>query len=139
MSANKTIPTLVPVSSFLGSLEDKGKEADSRVLVEMMQKVTGEEPRMWGPSIVGFGKYHYIYESGREGDMMLCGFSPRKRNFSLYVGAGAAYSREYLDKLGKFTMGKSCLYIRKLSDIDPEVLKQLIANHCKRLKHKYNQ
>ena len=139
MSANKTIPTQIPVSSFLESLGDKGKEADSLVLIEMMREVSGEEPLMWGPSIVGFGKFHYIYESGREGDMMLCGFSPRKRNFSLYVGAGARYNKGYLEKLGKFTMGKSCLYIRKLADIDPEVLKQLIANHCKHLKHKYNQ
>ena len=102
-----------------------------------MRSITGEEPVMWGPSIIGFGSYHYKYDSGREGDMLLSGFSPRAQNFSLYVGAGSPVVKPLLEKLGKHSTGKSCLYIKRLSDVDEEVLKEIINSSHKYYKEKY--
>ena len=138
MSNNKTIPTDASVQEFLDKIEDGNKRSDSYVLLGLMERISGERPVMWGPSIIGFGSYHYKYESGREGDMLSIGFSPRKQNFSLYVGAGAKHNQGLLAKLGKHTMGKSCLYIKRLSDVDMQVLEALIRSTYEHDKKKYN-
>lgn len=126
MAQNKTIPTGESVEQFLNSIEDRWKRLDSFTLVELLKEVTGLPPKMWGSSIVGFGSYHYKYESGREGDSMLLGFSPRKQNLTLYnIGDPEQYG-ETAGKLGKYTMGKGCLYIKTLGDVDTQVLKDLM-------------
>ena len=103
----------------------------------MMRRITGEEPRLWGPSIIGFGEYHYKYESGREGDFMRVGFSPRKANLVLYIMPGFARHDALLDRLGKHKTGKSCLYINKLDDVDRDVLETLIAESWAAMAEKY--
>ncbi|WP_422080502.1 DUF1801 domain-containing protein [Ulvibacterium sp.] len=138
MSNNKTVPTDASVQEFLDKIEDEDKRNDSYVLLSLMEKISGERPVMWGPSIIGFGSYHYKYDSGREGDMLSIGFSPRRQNFSLYVGAGAKRNQGFLAKLGKHTMGKSCLYIKRLSDVDMQVLQALIRSTYEYDKKKYN-
>ena len=127
MADNKTKPTKVSVASYIDDLPDERQRADARALVKLMQSATGEKPTMWGPSIVGFGSYHYTYESGREGDMPLAGFSPRKAATVLYGVAGSSEAGELLADLGKHTTGKGCLYIKKLADVDQKVLKDLIV------------
>jgi hypothetical protein len=126
MPDNKTKPTTVGVASFLKTLPDETRRADAKALVKLMQTATGEKPKMWGPSIVGFGSHHYRYESGREGDTPLAGFSPRKAATTIY-GLGLADSEALLAKLGKHTTGKGCLYIKKLADVDQKVLEALIV------------
>ena len=138
MSTNKTVPTNQSVAEFLNRIENQQKRSDAFVLLKLMKSITGEEPVMWGPSIVGFGSYHYKYESGREGDMLLIGFSPRAQNFSLYVGAGSEWNEILLKKLGKHSTGKSCLYIKRLSDVDMDVLKEIIEKSYHHYKKKYN-
>ncbi len=115
------------VAGFLNSVADEQKRKDCFEILKIMQQVTKEEPKMWGPSIIGFGSYHYKYESGREGDSPLIAFSPRKQNITLYVLLGADHENPLLKKLGKHTTSKWCLYIKKLSDVDMDVLKDLIA------------
>jgi hypothetical protein len=127
MAENKTKPTALSVASFLDAIPDQTKRADAKALVKLMQSVTGEKPKMWGPSIVGFGSYHYKYESGREGDSLIAGFSPRKAATVLYGIAGADGAPALLAHLGKHTTGKGCLYIKKLADVDPKVLETLVA------------
>lgn len=127
MAENKTKPTSVSVDSFIDQLADEAKRADAKALVKLMRELTGEPPKMWGPSIIGFGTYHYKYDSGREGDMPVAGFSPRKAAIVIYIMTGASGSEALLTKLGKHTIGKSCLYIKKLADVDQEVLKTLIV------------
>jgi hypothetical protein len=129
MAENKTKPTKVSVAGYIAALPDESKRADARTLVKLMQAATGEKPAMWGPSIVGFGSVHYVYESGREGDMPLIGFSPRKPALVLYGVARSAES--LLPRLGKHTTGKGCLYIRKLADVDVKVLEKMIAAAAK--------
>jgi len=126
MAVNKTKPTAISVQEFINALPDESKRADARKLAALMQSVTGEEPKLWGPSIVGFGKVHYRYDSGHEGDMPLACFSPRKGALVLYSLLGSNDSEEMLDKLGKYTTGKGCLYIKKLSDVDVAILEKLI-------------
>ena len=126
MASNKTQPTDASVEAFLDTVEDPGRRADCAALVRLMREVTGHEPRMWGASMVGFGSYHYRYESGREGDFFLAGFSPRKRDLSVYVMAGLERFPELLARLGKHRTGKSCLYLKRLGDVDPDVLRTLI-------------
>ena len=138
MTQNKTVPTSASVEEFLDAISQEEKRADAYELLEMMRAVTGEKAVMWGSSIVGFGSYHYKYDSGREGDMLLTGFSPRARNFSLYVGAGNPRLEPYLQKLGKHSTGKSCLYINRLSDVDLKVLRELIRFSHQYYKNKYN-
>ncbi|MEN8788732.1 MAG: DUF1801 domain-containing protein, partial [Flavobacteriaceae bacterium] len=121
--ANKTVPTGKSVIDFLEGIPQPQKKVEAYHLLEIMKSITGEEAVMWGPSIIGFGSYHYRYDSGREGDMLLTGFSPRAQNFSLYVGAGAEHNKDLLKKLGKFSTGKSCLNIKRLDDVNLEVLK----------------
>jgi hypothetical protein len=122
---NKTKETKASVSGYIATLPDGAKRADAKALAKMMQAATGEKPKMWGPSIIGFGSVHYVYESGREGDMPLVGFSPRKPALVLYGVARTAEAM--LPKLGKYTTGKGCLYIKKLADVDAKVLGKMIA------------
>lgn len=125
MGDNKTKPTKLSVAAFIAGLTDPAKRAEAKVLITLMQGAAGEEPRMWGPSIVGFGSYHYKYESGREGDILLIGFSPRKAAHVFYGMTGFPDSEALLAKLGKHTTGKGCLYIKKLADVDEKVLEAM--------------
>ncbi len=134
---NKTKATKQSVAPFLNSIEDKNKRADAKKVAAIMQKVTGSKAAMWGTSIVGFGQYHYKYESGREGDFMLAGFSPRKQALTIYIIAGFKRFDSLMEKLGKFKTGKSCLYVRRLSDIDEKVLEQLVTESVKYLRKNY--
>ena len=127
MADNKTKPTKLSVEAFIDALTDPTRRADAKALVRLLQDAAGEEPKMWGPSIIGFGSYHYKYDSGREGDMPLIGFSPRKAATVLYIMAGLRDSEALLEKLGKHTTGKGCLYIKKLADVDQKVLEALVA------------
>jgi hypothetical protein len=128
MSENKTRPTDQSALTFIGDVENKTRREDSFVLLEMMREITGEEAVLWGNSIVGFGSYHYKYESGREGDMPCVGFSPRKQNMSLYIMTGFENYKDPLAALGKHKLGKACLYINKLADVDETVLRRLIKD-----------
>lgn len=122
------------VADFLSSVADEQKQKDSFEILKIMQQITKEEPKMWGPSIVGFGSYHYKYESGREGDWMQIGFSPRKQNITLYLIPGSERYQELMNKLGKYSTGKSCLYVKRLSDVNVDVLKELITESLKVMK-----
>ena len=126
MPENKTKPTEVSVAAFLEALPDQGKREDAKALVKLMQSATKEKPKMWGPSIIGFGTYHYKYETGREGDTPVIGFSPRKPAIVFYGFRAANDSEAMLEKLGKHTTGKGCVYIKKLADVDQKVLATLI-------------
>ena len=137
MADNKTKPTKVSVATFIEALTDQSKRADAKALVKLMQRATGEKPKMWGPSIIGFGCYHYTYDSGREGDMPLIGFSPRKAATVLYNMAGFSDSKALLAKLGKHTTGKGCLYIKKLADVDQQVLEALIVKSVAAMRARY--
>jgi hypothetical protein len=123
---NKTIATKLSVEKFIAGIEGEERKQDCREIIRMMKKATGEEPVMWGTSVVGFGSYHYKYESGREGDMPVTGFSPRKQNLSLYLMSGMSKNPALLKKLGKHKTGKGCLYINRLSEVDKMVLEELI-------------
>ncbi|MGO8796780.1 MAG: DUF1801 domain-containing protein [Candidatus Sulfotelmatobacter sp.] len=125
MAENKTKPTKVSVTEFIDALPDPAMRADAKALVKIMQSATGEKPKMWGPSIIGFGSCHYKYESGREGDMPLIGFSPRKAANVLYGVIGSDDGKALLAKLGKHTTGKGCLYIKKLAEVDQQVLGEM--------------
>lgn len=124
MTENKTKPTKLSVTAFLNAVSDPSRRADAKALVKLLQSSTGEKPQMWGPSIVGFGSHHYKYESGREGDMPIVGFSPRKTAIVLY---GLAGSKALLPNLGKHTTGKGCVYIKKLADVDQVVLQTIVV------------
>jgi hypothetical protein len=124
--ANKTVPTGKSVNKFLKGVEDERKREDSFALLDLMQDVTGEDAVLWGDSIVGFGEYHYKYDSGREADMFLAGFSPRKQSLTLYIMAGFDEYDDLLAKLGKHKTGKSCLYVNKLADVDMDVLREMV-------------
>ena len=126
MSDNKTQPTDVQVSEFLQSVEHPTRRADAVALDALFRKLTGYDPVMWGPSIVGYGSYHYVYDSGREGDFLATGFSPRKANLSIYIMPGYTDFGSILGRLGKHKKGASCLYINKLADVDLDVLGELI-------------
>lgn len=128
MPENKTRPTHLSVDAFIDALTDPARRSDVRELVELMQRTSGEKPKLWGPSIVGFGSYHYRYDSGREGDMPLISFSPRKAAMVLYSMLAHSEAKALLPKLGKHTTGKGCLYIKKLADVDRTVLEMLIKN-----------
>lgn len=132
MAELKTKKTQASVRAFLDGIEDERKRRDSKKVAKMMKEITGEPPRMWGESIVGYGSYHYRYASGREGDWFLAGFSPRKQNLTLYVMSGFTGEEKILGKLGKFKTGKACLYVKTLDDVDETVLRELIARSVKR-------
>lgn len=121
------------VEEFLKGISDEKKRQDCFTLLQLMRQVTQAEPKMWGSSIVGFGNYHYKYASGREGDWFLTGFSPRKQNLTLYIMAGFEQYEELLKRLGKHTTGKSCLYIKRIEDIDLPALKTLIEQSVKHM------
>jgi hypothetical protein len=138
MAEAKTKPTKLSVDKFIKSQPDEQVRKDCAVISKLMSEATGEQPKMWGPSIIGFGSYHYKYPTGREGDMPIIGFSPRKQNLTLYVGFGE--QADLLKKLGKHTTSKSCLYIKRLSDVDLPTLKKIIKVSVKRLKiHGYHE
>lgn len=137
MAQNKTQPTDQSVKTFIDSLDDQQKIADSYSLVELMKDVTGCDPKMWGPSIIGFDQYHYKYESGREGDFLKVGFSPRKREFSIYLMCNLEKNTDLLNKLGKHRTGKSCLYVKRLEDIDLDVLRELAEKSVRYVDEKY--
>jgi len=133
MAELKTKRNQGDVEAFLNSVENDKKRQDSFTILELMKQVTGKQPEMWGDSIVGFGSYHYKYASGREGDWFVTGFSPRKQNLTLYVMAGFDEYDQLLDKLGKHSIGKSCLYIKKIEDVDMDVLKELVQKSVKHM------
>lgn len=134
---NKTKPTGTSVTAFIGAVDNETRKRDAKTLLAMMKKITGEKAKMWGPSIIGFGEYHYKYDSGREGDMLNVGFSPRKANLALYVMGSIAEDDPLREKLGKYKTGKSCLYINKLDDVDLIVLEKIIAKSYKATIKKY--
>ncbi len=133
MAELKTKKNQASVHEFIQAIEDPGRRKDCLALAALMQEVTQEPPAMWGASIVGFGSYHYKYASGREGDWFLVGFSPRKRNLTLYLMGGLAALQPILERLGKHSCGKGCLYVKRLSDHDPAVLRELIEASVARL------
>lgn len=137
MAENKTKATKVSVTEFINSIEDRQKRADTKKVAAMMRKTTGKRAKMWGSSIVGYGAYHYKYESGREGDCMIAGFSPRKQALTVYILAGFKRFDTLMGKLGKYKTGKSCLYIKRLSDIDEKVLEKLIGESVKYMRKNY--
>ena len=137
-AANKTVPTRASAADFIKSIADPNKRRDCQTLARMMRELVGKQARMWGGSIVGYGQYHYSYDSGREGDMMLTGFSPRAQNLAIYIMPGFASYGALLKKLGKFKTGKSCLYVKQLDDVDQKVLRQLIERSVKDMKKKYD-
>jgi hypothetical protein len=137
MAENKTKVTEVDPYDFIRGVDGEEKRKDSEELIRLMSKATGKPPKMWGPTIVGFGKYRYRYESGREGEICLTGFSPRKPSLVLYVGP-ALEDEKLMSRLGKHKTGKGCLYIKKLADVDRAVLKQLIAKSVAEMRKRYD-
>lgn len=133
----KTKPTRESVTAFINSVENETRRKDAKALLTMMKKVTGEKPKMWGPSIIGFGEYHYKYESGREGDMLAVGFSPRKANMVLYVLGSLGEDEPLLKQLGPYKHGKSCLYVSSLDKVDTGVLEKIVAKSYKTTKEKW--
>jgi hypothetical protein len=126
MAELKTKQNEQSVTDFLQAVPEERKRKDSFAILELMEEVTGLEPKMWGDSIVGFGNYHYKYSTGREGDWFVTGFSPRKQNLTLYIMSGFDEYDDLLKKLGKYKTGKACLYVNKLEDVDVSVMKELI-------------
>jgi hypothetical protein len=124
---NKTKATGASVEDYLSAIKDDDRQKDCRTLAKLMAKTTGEKPKMWGPSIVGFGSYHYKYDSGREGDSCVTGFSSRKGEIAIYLVAEFPKREALLAKLGKHKVGGGCLYVRKMSEVDPKILEQLVA------------
>ena len=137
MSELKTRSTDASVEAFIDAVDHPRRREDARTLLELMQRVTGEEPVMWGPSIVGYGSYHYRYASGQEADWPITGFSPRKQNLSIYIMTGFEESDELLTRLGKHKTGKSCLYVNKLADVDLDVLEKLVRASVAEMKRRY--
>jgi hypothetical protein len=137
MAENKTRPTTMDPAAFIQSIDHPTRRADGVVLLELMTKITGWDATMWGPSIIGFGSYHYKYDSGREGDFLRTGFSVRKANLVIYIMPGYSDFGEILGRIGKYKMGKSCLYINKLADIDLTVLEELVRAGLDDMAKKY--
>jgi hypothetical protein len=139
MAQNKTTETGASVDEFLASIKNDTRREDSTMLLDIMRRATGVEPRMWGPAIIGFGKYHYKYETGREGEMLRVGFSPRKANLAVYLIAKNDRLRERMNDLGKHKTGGSCLYVNKLSDVDLEVLEELVLRSWQLAQEEYGE
>lgn len=137
MAELKTKANEGDVLAFINGVENEQKRNDCKELLEMFSEITNEQPKMWGASIVGFGSYHYKYESGREGDWFLAGFSPRKSNLSIYVTSGFDAHEDLMKDLGKYKTGSACLYVNKLSDIDISKLKTLVERSVKIMKKRY--
>lgn len=125
------------VKAFLNSVENEDRKEDSLILLDILSEMTGEEPKMWGKSIVGFGSYHYKYASGQEGDWMRIAFSPRKQNMTLYLMDGFSEREELLEKLGKHKIGKGCLYFKRYEELEPETLRELISASLQRMDKNY--
>ena len=136
---NKTKPTTVSPEAFLETLEPARRREEGAAMLALFGKVTGLQPKMWGPSIIGYGRYHYKYDSGREGEFMMTGFSPRKTNLVLYILPGYRFEsmQDKLSRLGKHKLGKSCLYINKLADVDQDVLAEIITEGFAHMRDKY--
>ncbi len=139
MAELKTKPMKSSVEDFLRAIPDEKRRQDCLEVARLMEAATGSKPKMWGPSIVGFGDYRYKYESGREGEWFLTGFSPRKKDLTLYIMAGFDRYEVLMSKLGRFMTGKSCLYLRRLDDIDTKVLTELIHESVRYMKRTYPQ
>ena len=137
MAENKTKPTDADVRAFIDAVENDRRRQDSLVLLEMMDRITGFKPQMWGDSIVGYGRYRYKYKSGHGDEFFLTGFSPRKQALSIYIVSGFNTNPELMEKLGKYKTGKSCLYIKSLSDVDEKVLKRLIERSVQYMRKNY--
>ncbi len=137
MSGNKTKATSASVAAFIKAVENPVRQKDARTIKALMDRVTGWRAKMWGPSIVGYGQYHYRYDSGREGDFFVTGFAPRKANLVVYIMPGYVDYGPLMAKLGKYKTGKSCLYINRLEDVDLKVLERLVAKSVAYMKKKY--
>ena len=131
MAELKTKPNDSSIEDFLNSISNEQKKKDSFILLDLFSRLSGDTPKMWGSSIIGFGSYHYKYASGREGDWFKAGFSPRKQSLTIYVMGGFKGIEDLMQKLGKYKTGKGCLYINKLTDVDMEVLENLISRSIK--------
>ncbi len=138
-ATNKTLPTKQSVSDFLKTVENVDRLRDAKTLLAIFKKITGKKATMWGPSIIGFGQYHYVYESGREGDMLIVGFSPRKANMVLYVLGSINDDDPLLEKLGTYKTGRACLYIKKLEDVNLPILEQIIEKSFAKTIEKWGQ
>lgn len=136
---NKTTATTVDPAQFLETIEPDKKREDGKALLDFFDRVTGLKPVMWGPSMIGYGRYHYKYESGREGEFFLTGFSPRKQNLTVYIMPGyrSDEMQEKLSRLGKHKLGKSCLYINKLADVDMDVLEEIVRDGVAYMRETY--
>ncbi len=138
---NKTVPSGLSVAAYLDQISDPNRQADCRRLADMMLEIVGEMPKIWGPKlssgIVGFGEYHYKYESGREGDALRLGFASRAQNISIYIMPGYQDFSEALSRLGKHKIGKACLYIKRLSDVDEDVLREIMVEGVRQMDEKY--
>ena len=137
MAELKTKQAELSVDAYVNAIADDVRRQDCRALIDLMSKATGAEPKMWGSSMVGFGRYHYKYESGHEGDAMLTGFASRKTDLTLYIMSGFDRHEELLARLGKYKAGKSCLYVKRLADLDLEVLEELVALSVQEVKRRY--
>ena len=137
MADNKTRPTGASVSALINAIEEPQRRADVRKVAAMMKTATGSRPKMWGESIVGYGSYRYRYDSGREGEFMITGFSPRKQALTIYIMPGFSRYDALMARLGRYRTGKSCLYLRRLADVDEDVLRQLITRSVADMRAKY--
>jgi len=137
VSQNKTIPNKLSAKAFVDAIEDLQRRKDCRALMRVMFRLTGNRAKMWGANIVGYGSYHYRYASGREGDFFLMGFSPRKQALTIYVVAGFSRFPRLMQRLGKYRTGKSCLYVKRLDDVDPDVLEELLGQSQDYLRRTY--
>jgi len=137
MAENKTKPGKSSVTAFVNGIEDRERRSDVKKVAAMMRAATGSRAKMWGTSIMGFGSYHYRYDSGREGDFMITGLSPRKQALTVYIMPGFSRFEGLMKKLGKYKTGKSCLYIRRLADVDEKVLNRLIVDAVKYMRKHY--
>lgn len=137
MAENKTRQTKASADKFISAINEKNIREDCYTIIKLMQSVTKEEPKMWGPSIIGFGSYHYKYASGREGNMCITGFSPRKQNLTIYLMPGFEKQKAQLEKLGKLKTSKTCLYIKSLKDVEVKVLKEMINRSVNEMKKLY--
>jgi hypothetical protein len=137
MSSNKTVETDASVENFINAVDNEQKRKDSWDMIALMKKITGSEPRMWGSSLIGFGQYHYKYESGREGDFFITGFSPRKTALTIYIMPGFEGYKEQMARLGPHKTGKSCLYVKNLDVVDREVLEEMIRDSVSVMRERY--
>jgi hypothetical protein len=137
MATNKTTQNTSPVEDFINAVDNEQKRRDSWDMIALMKKITGAEPRMWGSSLVGFGSYHYQYESGREGDFLITGFSPRKAAFTVYIMPGFSEYADLMEQLGPYKTGKSCLYIKNLDVVDRGILEQIINKSVEDMRERY--